>query len=350
MPNTRSSIPWGLEVDWLLRYLNKHEVTTEDIREVVSSPLNMPRGNYLPIDDYLHLFAWAAKRLKSPHIGLDIAAQTSTEDLGIYGYLIQNAPTLEALINVIVKYQSIFMRGMQFSTNSIGDEAHIEWRIFRPFDKGVQQDVEFTLAVFLRMIRLKLGDVYSPIRVSFRHQGSTPIRVYRKHFGTAVHFNQETDKLILNRADMGLPLAGSDPDLLAILMEQANLRLEESSNNNSLIEFVKLRIATSLQEGSAGLEAIAGSLNCTSRTLERRLARENSSYKLLRDQLILEMASEALSGSNANIDVIASKLGYSESSAFVRAFKRLTGFTPARYRSKIRDGSPMPELPPDVSK
>lgn len=90
MSNNKSSSSWGLEVDWLLRYLQKREVTAEDIRGIVSSPLNMSRGNYLPIDEYLHLFAWAAKRLKSPHIGMEIAAQTSTEDLGIYGYLTQN--------------------------------------------------------------------------------------------------------------------------------------------------------------------------------------------------------------------------------------------------------------------
>ncbi len=148
---------------------------------------------------------------------------------------------------------------------------------------------------------------------------------------------------------MSLPLSGSDPDLLAILMEQANVRPEQSIKHDNLIEFAKLHIATSLQEGAAGLEALAGSLNCTSRTLERRLARENTSYRRLREQMIVEIASEALSGSNANLDVIASKLGYTEASAFVRAFKRLTGLTPATFRSMARDASLKQQVPLDAT-
>ncbi len=118
MSEDKNSAPWGLEVDWLLRYLRTHGITPEEIHAVVSTPTNKPRGNYLSIDEYLHLFAWAAKRLESPHIGLDIAAQLEKEDLGIYGYLIQNTSTLQSLVDVIVRYQSIFMQGMEFSTVS----------------------------------------------------------------------------------------------------------------------------------------------------------------------------------------------------------------------------------------
>ena len=48
--------------------------------------------------------------------------------------------------------------------------------------------------------------------------------------------------------------------------------------------------------------------------------------------MLLEAAQQALIYSNASITLIAGKLGYSESSAFVRAFKRLTGYTPNGYR------------------
>lgn len=342
MPGKTLSSSWGLEVDWLIRYLQKYRVSATEMQAAVTSTVKRPRGNYLPVDEYLHLFAWAAVRLKAPHIGLDIARQLSTQDLGIYGYLIQNTPTLASMVDVIVRYQSIFMQGMRFSTINIKHETQIEWRIFKPFDDGVRQDVEFTLAAFLRMIRLKLGEAYNPIRVNFRHPASDPVDDYRKYFGADVHFNQEVNNLILDRSDMSIPLADSDPDLLAILMEQANQRLAQASDNKKLTELAKLHIAATLHEGLTGLECLASSLNCTGRTLERHLAREKTSYKRLREQVMLEIACEALSCTNASIETIASRLGYSESSAFVRAFKRLTGTTPMRFRSNMRDGSLKP--------
>ena len=75
-------------------------------------------------------------------------------------------------------------------------------------------------------------------------------------------------------------------------------------------------------------------LHITTRTLHRHLRQKGTNYKKLREEVIVELAKRSLADTDASITVIGNKLGYSESSAFVRAFKRMTGTTPAAYRKK----------------
>jgi AraC-like DNA-binding protein len=81
---------------------------------------------------------------------------------------------------------------------------------------------------------------------------------------------------------------------------------------------------------------LADRLHITRRTLSRRLQREGTNYQRLREEVIVELAKQSLDNSDASITAIAGKLGFSESSAFVRAFKRLVGSTPVAYRSHAR--------------
>ena len=95
-------------------------------------------------------------------------------------------------------------------------------------------------------------------------------------------------------------------------------------------------IATNLENENAGADILARKLHITPRTLNRQLRREGTNYQQLREEVIAELAKQSLAESEATITAIGNKLGYSESSAFVRAFKRMTGTTPLEYRKKSR--------------
>ena len=106
---------WGIHVEWLVDYLHLNGVALDEMSGILGRKIGNPLHCFLPIDDYLKLFAWGAERLSAPHLGLDIADQMQGSKLGIFGYLIQNSPTVVALCENIERYQPIFMRGMEFS-------------------------------------------------------------------------------------------------------------------------------------------------------------------------------------------------------------------------------------------
>lgn len=330
----KSQSDWGLQVEWLVRYLLERGATQSEISTVLSRKTERSTQHlFLPIDDYLLLFAWAADRLSAPHLGLDIAQQLQADELGIYGYLLKNSPTVGDLCEAAERYQPIFMRGMGFTCHTTAQQLEVRWQIYRPDSEGVRQDVEFTLAGFLRMLRLKLGDSLSPLRVNFRQGGKEPLEYYSQIFGSDIYFGQAYDSLIFSTQLLQIPLSDSDPNLLAILKEQADGLLQKWESQHNLVEQAKFLIATTLEDEDKGMEMLASRLHTTSRTLNRRLTNEGTSFQKLREEVIEETAKRALAESNTPITVIAGKLGYSESSAFVRVFRRLTGTTPSAYRS-----------------
>jgi AraC-like DNA-binding protein len=293
-------------------------------------------GLFLPIDDYLLFIAWGAERLSAPHLGLDIADQMRARDIGIYGYLIQNSPTVGDFCNLVEQYQAVFMRGMEFKFEKSDRHFWLQYQIHRAPCEGVRQDVELTLGGFLRLLRGALEDSIYPRKTAFSHARREPTERYEKTFGAEVSFGQEHSYLVFNIDLLQLPLSDSDPKLLAIFTEHADSLLEQLQSKQSLVGQIKLLIATSLENDDGGVEMLADRLHITRRTLSRRLQREGTNYQRLREEVIVELAKQSLDNSDASITAIAGKLGFSESSAFVRAFKRLVGSTPVAYRSHAR--------------
>lgn len=80
---------------------------------------------------------------------------------------------------------------------------------------------------------------------------------------------------------------------------------------------------------------VAGSLGLSERTLRRQLTQEHTSFQKLLDEARLQKAQRYLQENRLTIETIASELGYSESAAFIHAFRRWTGQTPQQYRQAM---------------
>ena len=80
------------------------------------------------------------------------------------------------------------------------------------------------------------------------------------------------------------------------------------------------------------VEEVAKRLNLSARTLRRRLHEQATSYKLILEQVRVELANHYLSTSRLTIGTIGERLGYTEQSSFSYAYKKLTGITPNKFR------------------
>ena len=91
-----------------------------------------------------------------------------------------------------------------------------------------------------------------------------------------------------------------------------------------------------LSKGHPPIEAVAGAVNTSVRTLQRRLAASGRTYKKLVDEVRLAGARRALVASDAPLKAIAFDLGFAEQASFTRAFRRWTGQAPSEYRKRQR--------------
>lgn len=83
---------------------------------------------------------------------------------------------------------------------------------------------------------------------------------------------------------------------------------------------------------AADMEAVAAELCMTSRTLRRHLADEGTSFRALRDEVLMTLAEELIGTARMKLSDVAERLGYSDAAAFSHAFKRWKGVTPGAAR------------------
>jgi AraC-like DNA-binding protein len=98
---------------------------------------------------------------------------------------------------------------------------------------------------------------------------------------------------------------------------------------------VKKMISTDFKGQVPPIEVIASRMNMTARSFQRRLQEEGQSYRNISSQLRKEFAMQLLNTSHSKMEEIAEVLGYSEASAFRRAFKTWTDTSPTKMRKAL---------------
>ncbi|MFM2590171.1 helix-turn-helix domain-containing protein [Vibrio sp. TBV020] len=108
----------------------------------------------------------------------------------------------------------------------------------------------------------------------------------------------------------------------------------EQAPNLDFLSSFKLAIKPYLSMGKLPIKIAAEILNLNVRTIQRRLAREGVTYSDIIEEMVLEQMTELLKCDTLPITMIATKMGYSDSAHFTRAFKRLMNMTPREYRKR----------------
>jgi AraC-like DNA-binding protein len=170
---------------------------------------------------------------------------------------------------------------------------------------------------------------FEPRAVRFTHAG-TPAPIYVEVFRAPVTFSADYDELELPAAQLALPLASADPITSEVLEERiAKLAIP---SDLSLVERVRHAARANLD---ASPDDVAKTLGMSARTLRRQLDQANTTFRDIVDHARRERADELLASGMA-IKEIAFALGFSEPSAFSRAYKRWTGSAPAVRGKRAR--------------
>ena len=147
-----------------------------------------------------------------------------------------------------------------------------------------------------------------------------------------MELNAGSNQYFIESAALALPIVKADPGLCAVLDRHAEGLIAKYSRNDTLVEQVRTMIKDELSGGNASVERIADSLSMSGRTLQRKLREHGTSHQELLDQMRRDLALRYLQEPEMAICEVAYLLGFSESSALHRAFKRWTGKTPKEFR------------------
>ena len=133
------------------------------------------------------------------------------------------------------------------------------------------------------------------------------------------------------------PLPRADSLLCSLLERQAADALARMPAVTSFAETVRQEIARALPGGEVSADGVARSLGLSARTLRRRLSDCGLNYQQLLDGVRCDLARQALSRPGASVGEVAAALGFSDTSAFHKAFRRWTGKRPSELTNTRRN-------------
>jgi AraC-like DNA-binding protein len=288
--------------------------------------------NRIPFAQLVALYERAADLTGDDAFGLHVGERVDPKLFDVLGYMVVNSPTLGESLNRLVRYHSIWSDGAFFTLNTRDSHTSLTYEYFDEQIDESRQDCEMTLSIAVSFGRRVTGIEWTPREVSFRHSRPKSITEHQRIFRAPIRFNSPSNELIFDTSLLALPMATADPGLSTILERHAQELLARSPHQGGLIEQVRHLLGESLSGGDPRLERISQKLGISVRTLQRRLREEGTSHQDLLDEVRSDLSRRYLQESRLAICEVAYLLGFSEPSAFHRAFRRWTGITPKEFR------------------
>jgi AraC-like DNA-binding protein len=284
------------------------------------------------------LFEAAAAETGDQAFGIGYAEQLPWKDLGVLAYVVFHSPTVGAAFANGVRYFAVQQTAGRPAIEIEGDAAHLSYAIDDPTITAHGQHSEGALLLFVRIGRDGARADFAPREVRLRHRAPERDAQHRiaKAFGCPVTWSQPRDEVVVAAADFRLPMRDADPGLLPILLRHADECLAKMPSADDFVGNVRRLVVANLSSGDVTIEDIAARVGLSARSLQRRLQDSGSSFKDVVDEARLALARRYLEDPKLTLTEAAFLLGYSELSAFSRAFRRWTGTTAVAYRNRAK--------------
>lgn len=266
------------------------------------------------------------------HAHLRLAQHLDVEAFDALGLLVATSPTLGAALERLLEYQRVFAEGERYELLSLHGTLHLRytpWGPPRPAHAAMAELFARDLAVNVAGVT---GAPIAGVRVRLRRSApDDPVR-FAALLGAPAELDAPLDEVLFPEAALALPIPRADAALARFFERYLDARLARLPAS-SWAARAERAVETLLPGGAPTLAAVARQLHASPRTVQRRLRDEGTGLAELVESVRRARALALVEGGVA-IAEVAWMLGYSEPSAFHRAFRRWTGRTPASWRSR----------------
>jgi AraC-like DNA-binding protein len=297
------------------------------------SILSKPDG-FIACSDFTRILDEAVRATGDDCFGLHFGERYNPKDVGPVTYVMLNSPTMAAGLQNMGRYLRVHNEGVKVSFDVEGRFAYARHLLVDPEIEAPRQHNEYSMAMGLNLIRLMGGSHWVPLEVLFAHEAPGQVSEHARIFGAPVSFGSATNTFVIEREFLERQVPAADRRLYPILRRYLDQVLTEMPREDSLLATVRRALGESLRDGDPALEQVARKVAMGPRTLQRQLKEHGVGFKTLVDDTRRRFAVNYLRDRQHTLAEIAYLLGYSEVSAFNRAFKRWTGSTPSGHRRR----------------
>lgn len=324
-------------VDLLVSYAEGEGLDTTRLAAAagVSATLRHGDTERIPFDAYRRLTAAASRLLDQPDLGLRMGRQSWAGSLGAHGLALATSTSVAEVTRRSIAYSRTAVDGFR---NEFRADRSLSVRLWRHNGGVAGHDAlqdELNAMIWLTLNRQILGRHHRPpVWMSFRHTPLTDLATYAQAFGCEVQFGAAETAICTPQIDPTIRLAGANASvsasLEALCATELNRLTEESGD---WLDVTRAIIDRELSQEPT-LTSIAAAMDLTPRQLRHRLAGQDTTFQSLLDEQRRHRA-QAMLRQGCPLIEISDALGFSEQSAFQRAFRRWSNSTPGKARNQI---------------
>ena len=285
-------------------------------------------------DRVLAFWQLAYARAQDPAFGLHVSEHVTLEAFDELIYLASTSETRLAGFESAVGAIRLVHDTIQISMDLEGDLAVVSFRVpGQPeFPSSLNEFAIGTILTLSEMIHRE------PLELEawFTHDEPAHRSEYDRVLGIPVRFGAPRTAVAGPVHSLQRRLPGADSALANLLERQVQSLLSGLPQGDRFSDRVRHRIAEGLGVGEIDAETLAAAFRMSPRTLRRRLSDEGTSHKQLVDDVRSELARDYLSNRGLSVDEVTFLVGFSDSSAFAKAFRRWTGKSPTEYLALVR--------------
>lgn len=300
--------------------------------------LNNP-DTRVPADDFVKLCEFVGDYTDVPNLGLQLGARMRHQYLGPYGFALLSCSTTRELLQQSVRFSALSNNTGRVSVEDRGEDCVMHWQgCLAPGTRAATFLDELTLASWTTMRRrFGCSDGAPPKWVSFRHAVPSNPEIYRKLFRCEVRFGADEVALAFSSSDLDEKLPHGNPQVLAVMTSLCQRLLGQLGDalDPTWLRACRRVVIDELRDGTPDIENVSRILGVSPNALRQKFRQHALSFRTFTDALRRDLALSYLDDSTLHLTDVADLLGFSEQSAFQRAFKRWTGKTPGEHRRSI---------------
>ncbi len=289
-----------------------------------------------------HLLDICVRETNCKHFGLLLGERSGGAYLGILHSIARNSPNVGAALRTVIRYFHHHDQAALAQLVVADESVSLEYVI--P-SRSVGRDIigDGAMAIAYCLMKELVSPAWAPIKVRLPRQRPADIRPYTTFFGPTVEFGAGASALVFSPHWLDEPIPPASM-ALRTLIEQ-HLEKTDRERSTKLSDHLRRVIVAGIGFSEPSLEMAAAALAISGRTLNRRLRQENMTFRCVVDEVRLALATELLETTETSVADIANQLRYSETSVFIRAFRRWTGHSPGAWRLRYRTGDSEIPLP-----
>lgn len=314
----------------LINFLNRSGLQRDDLLDLITTnddTLNNTK-HYYCFEHYEKLLAYGAAQLNINNIGFEHGKAFELSCWGILGHIVIASKNINDALAYQNKYQCLLGNAGHAYYELNNSVVILRWLSDHHCSANSIEQVITSWTAFAFGVGLNNE---KPISVHFTHQCLDEKSKYQDFFGCEVYFNANFNGIIINESSLHNTLTTYNAEVLNVLCCHAE-NLLAAKRFSASIDIVIQYIIETLPKHVPNLNEIAQHLGISVRQLQRKFQKEHTNLTILLEEIRNNLAISYLTQTDHKLLYISTMLGYSEQSAFQRAFKRWHNITPQEFR------------------